>query len=299
MPDLSDRSDPLPPAVARCLAGTPPQAGSFIVTIYGDVAEPRGGTLWMGTLIEVCAVHGISESLVRTAVSRLVAAGRLSGERHGRKSFYRLTPEARYEFASAARLIFAPPPPVRGWLFRFEAGEGGDPGGVGWAAAGSGAGSYAVAPDRPDLPRPGGLVFTASAVAGAEGLRDFAARHWPLDSIAAAYREFGAAFECVLATLADGFAPDGATALALRLRAVHAFRRVVLTDPRLPDEALPEAWPAGAARRLFAALYLRLADAADACIGRSFRDSHGPLAAATDATAARLRTLEAVVGEGE
>jgi phenylacetic acid degradation operon negative regulatory protein len=49
----------------------------------------------MGTLIEVCADHGINEGLVRTAVSRLVASGRLVGERQGRRSYYRLSQSAR------------------------------------------------------------------------------------------------------------------------------------------------------------------------------------------------------------
>ncbi|PII39244.1 hypothetical protein T190_08555, partial [Sinorhizobium meliloti CCBAU 01290] len=88
---------------------TPLRAASFIVTIYGDVVEPRGGAIWIGNLIEICAGVGISETLVRTAVSRLVAAGQLAGEREGRRSFYRLTDAARAEFAAAARVIFGPP----------------------------------------------------------------------------------------------------------------------------------------------------------------------------------------------
>ena len=32
----------------------------------------------MGTLIDICGAVGLSETLVRTAVSRLVAAGRLA-----------------------------------------------------------------------------------------------------------------------------------------------------------------------------------------------------------------------------
>ena len=80
-----------PRATDGLLDGERLRAASFIVTIYGDVVEPRGGLLWMGTLIEVCARAGISETRVRTAVSRLVAAGRLEGTREGRRSFYRLT----------------------------------------------------------------------------------------------------------------------------------------------------------------------------------------------------------------
>ena len=101
------------------------RAASFIVTLYGDVVEPRGGLLWMGTLVEVCALVGISETRVRTAVSRLVAAGRLEGTREGRRSYYRLTEAARREFAAAAALVFAPPPRPAGWLIaEGEAGAG-------------------------------------------------------------------------------------------------------------------------------------------------------------------------------
>lgn len=64
-------------AIARLLAGVELRSAPFIVTIYGDVVVPRGGVLWTGTLIDICARVGINESLVRTAVSRLVAAGSL------------------------------------------------------------------------------------------------------------------------------------------------------------------------------------------------------------------------------
>ncbi len=66
----------------------PPKAAQLIVTIYGDIVEPRGGVLWMGDLISLCAGFSVNESLVRTAVSRLVSKGQLKGEREGRRSFY-------------------------------------------------------------------------------------------------------------------------------------------------------------------------------------------------------------------
>lgn len=79
-------------AVAELTAWLTVTAASFIVAVYGDVVVPRGEVLWMGSLIGICARIGISENLVRTATSRLVAAGRLEGERAGRRSFYRLAP---------------------------------------------------------------------------------------------------------------------------------------------------------------------------------------------------------------
>ncbi len=288
MSNVNSVSGSLPAAIDRCLSGPPPRAGSFIVTVYGDVVEPRGGTLWMGTLIEVCAAHGISEGLVRTAVSRLVASGRLAGERQGRKSYYRLTPEARAEFARAARVLFRPPPAAQGWLIRL--GEGEMPQELeqsGWA----GAAGYCVAPDRQDVPRPEGLIFAAGAVAGGGDLVEFAARHWGLGAIATAYREVVAAFGVAADALAAGHLPDGATSLALRLRLIDEYRRVLLSDPRLPATALPSDWPGAAARQIFVTLYLALAEPADRYVRQAFRNEEGPLPLETLATRTRIEAL--------
>lgn len=98
------------------------RAPAMIVTIYGDIVVPRGGVLWMGTLVEICAHLGISETLVRTAVSRLVAAEQLVGERDGRRSYYRLASGARTEFAAAARLLYGPQVGAEGFLIHHAPG---------------------------------------------------------------------------------------------------------------------------------------------------------------------------------
>lgn len=71
--------------------------------------------MWTGTLIELCRCVGTNELLVRTSVSRLVAASRLEGERIGRRSYYRLRSSAVAEFMQAADLLYGPDRPVRGW----------------------------------------------------------------------------------------------------------------------------------------------------------------------------------------
>lgn len=263
-----------------------PRATDFIVTIYGDVVEPRGGILWMGTLIECCAQHGISESLVRTAVSRLVGLGRLQGERIGRKSYYRLSRAARDEFRDAARILFAPPPDPSGWLFALS-GDGGDVNWPrGWARLAPGVG---LGPDRPDLARPSGVLFCAHALEH-PGLVEVAAQNWDLMNVAARYLAFTERF----ASFA-GFDFGGLSdreALAIRLRLVDDFRHAALADPRLPPEALPTNWPATAARHLFGALYLALSPASDRYIGRHFANSEGLLDQGSVATLRRTETLK-------
>lgn len=259
---------------------TPPRAPHFIVTLYGDVVEPRGGALWMGSLIEVCAQHGISESLVRTAVSRLVASGRLEGVRVGRRSFYQLSEQAKQEFQNASRILFDPEPLPTRWQIALLGPEAPDlrrP----WVRVGNGA---ALAPLTSDPSLPGAVVFQADQPFG--DLPELARRHWPLDDVAAAYRVFLDRFS----GLETHEAKD---ALALRLRLVDDYRSAALADPRLPKGALPDNWPADEARRLFVRLYLAMSESASRQIPALCESQDGPLPPQTAASTQREARLMA------
>ena len=39
----------------------PLRAGSLIITLYGDAIVPRGGTVWLGSLMALLEPIGISE----------------------------------------------------------------------------------------------------------------------------------------------------------------------------------------------------------------------------------------------
>ncbi|WP_207102299.1 PaaX family transcriptional regulator C-terminal domain-containing protein [Paracoccus shandongensis] len=271
------------PLIQRLTADLPVTAGSFIVTVYGDVVVPRGEVLWIGSLIAICARIGISENLVRTAVSRLVAGGRLEGERSGRRSFYRLAPAARAEFAQAARLLYARPHASGDWLVVLDpdlpedlarrhrmARMGGDL----W-----------ICPARGDLPATDGLALRAVPVGGLDRLPDLA-RFWDLAALARGYQ-----------TVLDRFGPlVGATlspedALIARLLLVHLYRGVLLRDPGLPPEALPPDWPGTEAQALFRSLYAALTPLAEGHVARVMEGEDGPLPQATPRTEARLKAL--------
>lgn len=266
--------------IAAFAAGQPPRAAGFIVTLYGDAVGPRGGELGMAAIIETCGAVGISETLVRTAVSRLVAAGQLAGHRQGRRSFYRLTPGAEAEFAAASAVIYGPPQPV-GW--RLVVGPDAALDGLARLRPG-----VALGPARG--PVPAGTAALEGGFAGASGcLATLAAELWNLSAHAAA-----------LAELRDRFAPlvalapslNGEAALALRLLLVHDWRRAALADPRLPPEALPPDWPGPSARAVFARLYSALTPAAERRIAARFDCVAGPLPRATPASRARLAALD-------
>lgn len=257
----------------------PPRAAAFIVTLYGDVVEPRGGVLWMGNVIQICAMVGLNESVVRTAVSRLVAAGQLVGERDGRRSFYRLTQSAQREYAQAAQVIYGGAMSTTQWTIAVAPGH--DLARQGLATLG---GDAWFGPDRGQAVP--GVVFRAD-VAQAEGLVELVADRWDLAALDRDYCGFLDQWE------AHGSVgtPDGA--LADRLRLVHAFRLMALRDPGLPAQALPAEWPEPLARACFARTYLSLSAQADAWVGARCLAATGPLPETTIATERRLARLRA------
>ncbi len=282
--------------LATILTDLPLRAGGFIVTLYGDVVAPRGGEVWIGNIIAACAAVGISETLVRTAVSRLVAAGQLVGRRAGRRGFYRLTPEAEAEFAVAAHAIYFPPEPC-GWRFlvlseneaeaQMSALER-----TGYARLRP---QLAFGPDRSPPPS-GALVFAAQPTGALELFPAFASGVFDLQAHARAYSAFNARF-ARLVTAAQTL--TGTEALAARLALVHAYRNALLRDPRLPPEALPVDWPGHVARALFARTYLALSSAADSHLAKTFSSTEGALAARTADTSARLASLRTQVAAAE
>ena len=286
-------AEPLAPELIRPLLNDRPlKAAAFIVTIYGDVVEPRGGVLWMGNLITLCAEVGISESLVRTAVSRLVSAGQLVGEKAGRRSYYRLAPAARAEFAAASRVLFDQPEDG-GWEFVHLSGDTADTTmraleRVGYARV---AARLAVGPKRHVETIDGALVFEARAVSGHAELQRFAAEYWDLPAAARAYDSFVGSFSALAERWGSPPQLAGPKALTLRLLLVHAYRLVVLRDPRLPPAALPDAWPGEAARILFSRLYVALSRAADRHIAGELSSMEGPLPERSPAVQRRLAAL--------
>ncbi|OWV97412.1 PaaX family transcriptional regulator [Rhizobium sp. R72] len=282
--------------IRRILAESPLKAAGFIVTIYGDVVEPRGGIAWIGNLIETCADVGISETLVRTAVSRLVAAGQLCGERQGRRSYYRLSRSAGSEFAAAARVLFGTPE-EGSWQFVHVFGPSVEEAMQTLKRKGHARIAYrlAVGPERRSAEAIPGLVFRADAPLDHDALQAFALENWDLAAHARAYETFLEQFGS-MSDPAEAVGISPATALIIRLLLVHRFRTVHLHDPRLPSAALPGDWPGKAARQLFSQVYRRFSPAADAFIARTFLTASGPLPASTPTTNRRLETLTSEAG---
>lgn len=277
--------------VIRSLFDPSPRCARFIVTIYGDIVEPRGGVLWMGNLIDLCAIAGLNESLVRTSVSRLVSAGQLIGERDGRKSYYCLAPETRSEYREMAQRIYHSKVPPTDWMIIARRDVETD--------------EYLKSRKFAVMNRnllfgpkttetyPDALIFEANVVHDQNRLPDFVSTFWNIEEIATNYHAFVQKFAAL-----DEMIIENLTALdclMARLALVHDYRHALAEDPDLPRNALPGDWPADEARSLFARLYLRLSVIADSYIPSNLTGEAGALARSTELSDRRKASLEKII----
>ena len=79
------------PALARLRRGLDLRANSLLITVFGDAFAPRGQSIWLGSLIELLGLFGISSRLVRTSAFRLGADDWFVATRIGRRSYYGLS----------------------------------------------------------------------------------------------------------------------------------------------------------------------------------------------------------------
>jgi phenylacetic acid degradation operon negative regulatory protein len=259
--------------IARTLAADPPRARSLVVTVWGDALAPHGGEIWLAALLRLLAPFGLNERLVRTSVFRLSRDGWIEAESRGRQSRYRLTPGGRARFEAAYRRIYSPPPGE--WSGEWDvvllpaASDGGARARLRdelrWAGYGALLPGCFMRPAQAAQPDATG-AFTPSAAttqpivlraksgeaSGADGVAPHAGKLWDLPAIAATYRRFLALFGGVIERFRsrDIAHADPAQCFVVRTLLIHAFRRVLLRDPRLPPALLPLDWPGAAAYTL-------------------------------------------------
>lgn len=257
----------------------------FIITIYGDVVVPRGGTLWTGSLIEICDMIGLSESVVRTSLSRLVIAEQLQSLRLGRRSYYQLHPSAKSDFAQASSQLYECPPAYNGWQI-IHAPNASDEDLRRWKATKLSA-HVALRPDRGQLAPEGLLTFQASEPLNIDAL----IKIWELSDLDQRYQAMIAAFSPLQQAIQTGHAVAHSEAFVLRLLLVHVFRAALLRDPQLPPSVVGADWSGFQARRLFNAIYLALTPAAELYIGQRLEGTDGKLPAQTSQSDGLIQSL--------
>jgi phenylacetic acid degradation operon negative regulatory protein len=259
------------------------QAGSLIISVFGDAILPRGGRVWLGSLIRLLEPLELNERLIRTSVFRLVKEEWLRTETVGRRADYALTHSGRRRFEEAARHIYASHAPLwdRRWRLILAVGDF-DPKerealrrALFWQGFGVLGADCFVHPSA-DLT----AAFDALVAEGLAGHldrlmpllaadsrsglsandADLVRRAWNLEELGEAYAGFVNTYQPILGELRGDRQADvgDEEAFLVRTLLIHDYRRLLLRDPELPDVLLPADWPGQKARLLCKELYRRL-----------------------------------------
>lgn len=276
----------------------PLRAGSLIVTVFGDAIVPRGGTLWLGSLLEIMGLFGVDAGLVRTALSRLVQENWFARHRAGKNSYYRLSAEGDAKFRDATQRIYHAQEPAWEGMLRLALLSALDTpqrtaarealAALGFGQAGP---TLMLRPEtdlQAQVPQLPGLIWLTSRLdEDADAARALGASAWQLDPVAASYTRFIETFGRLQAKPA-GAGWDDASSLRLRILLVHEYRRIILRDPMLPCALLPRNWPGLEARALCRTLYRRTLERSERWLGAHGTGPDGVLPPADAGIAGRF-----------
>ncbi len=304
--------------IARELVGRATlRAKSLIVTVFGDAIAPHGGTVWLGSLIALMAPFGVNERLVRTAVLRLSREGWLASRPIGRRSYYSFTEGGHRRFEDAHRRIYAAPrgPWGGGWYVVFTglaaltaAERARLKRELAWQGFGALAPSVFVHPsadpealrhllqDTGATDRVVVMRAKSDALTAERAMPDLVHGAWDLEGLARRYRGFIDCFRPVWRALEPASrkkgALDPAACFLIRVLLIHEYRRVLLRDPRLPEELLPSDWAGAAARLLCRDIYRHAAEPAERHLMAALETADGPLPEAARYFYSRFGGLE-------
>jgi phenylacetic acid degradation operon negative regulatory protein len=270
------------------------RTGSLITTVFGDSIAPRGGSVWLGSLIRVMQDFGVSERLVRTSVYRLAQDGWLQSTQIGRRSYYSLTDEGRGRFEQATHKIYGEP--ATSWdghwclvlLSALDAqGKEAVRKELGWLGFGALSANILAhpAPDMTDLDVTMGrlgagdqlVVMSGQTVRNEQAMRTLARSSWNLDDIDQRYASFVRRFRPLVADVGEQILLDPKTAFLIRTLLIQEYRKVLLRDPQLPAELLPSDWHGKSAYQLCRNLYRAVYAPADNYLSAALETASGPL----------------------
>lgn len=260
----------------------------LIFTLYGDYLRHRGGEAWIGSLIEVMGIFGLTEQAVRSTLSRMSQKGWLKSRKVGRFSFYSQTPRMLSLLEEGAQRIFQPrndPWDGRWHLLTYSIPESKRhlrrrlQQRLRWL--GFGALNHTTWISTRDLRAEVGHIVSALAVRsyveffsaehrGFASDEEIVERCWDLEQLNSFYADFidrhKRAYQEHRVQLSIGAKPDLHECFKERFLLLHEYRSSPYVDPNLPLELLPEGWLGRTATQLFQEYHDLLNNEAEAYI---------------------------------
>ncbi len=256
----------------------------MIFTLYGDYIRHVGGSIWVGSLIQLLARFGMSEQSVRSTILRMSRGGWLQVERVNGKSFYSLTTQGWQLLDEGAARIFHFNSPRGEWDGKWRLVAYSIPEverekreqlrrELGYLGFGPLTSALWVSPH--DLRREvehladtlgvaNRVEFFTGAHGGFSDQSALVARCWDLPAINAEYTAFMEKYQPVFEDCQGrGLTIDPSECFVRRFLLIHEYRRFPFIDPELPAELLPDDWHGREAATLFQEYYALLADKAN------------------------------------
>jgi len=274
----------------------PVRSGSLIISVFGDSISQHGGSIWLGSLIEVLAPFGLNERLVRTAVYRLVQEGWLVASKLGRRSYYRLTPVGLKHSLKSARRIYAADRASwnNEWTLVIPVHISDDLkdrlkkelAWLGFASLASGVYAHPGL-DRRSLDETLNELEAESDVIvmkaltedidSLNSLKKLTYKSWDIANLESKYRTFLEKFRPVMVEINNAKSLSNKQCFQIRTLVIHEYRRILLKDVDLPLELLPDDWAGQAAFHLRENLYKKVYSGAEQYIVENMESSEGPL----------------------
>lgn len=212
-----------------------PRVWSLLVTVFGELAQEKGAQISGLMLRHIRERIGIKPEAMRVALHRLRKDGWIENERKGRTSAHFLTDWGRAQSAAASPRIYSRAPTVtHAWLVLFDPSQPHghvDASGV-WMSS--------------------NLLISGEAMPGSDR---FVTRlddtsvipDWMKNKICdaktrATSQAFSRTLQSVQTELKKLSDLSSLEQAVLRILLVHAWRRIVLKTPVLPDFVFPDDW---------------------------------------------------------
>ena len=215
---------------------------SVVISIFGDLVQPRKQTISVQELLSLTGHAGIEENAVRTALSRLAKEGWVERHKDGRHAYYGLSDTGKTLFFAATERIYSHSfvsgsPQWNLGYFENPMSYAKDEIPLGFTL--SKHWQLINDEDAHHFSDANNMLFPTSSVEAP----DWVLENLLPDKLAKHYRDLLADIHPLIDHKEAIELMSPLSALTLRFLLIHAWRRMVLRHPLMPQGLLPSNWP--------------------------------------------------------